>query len=219
MIKFCPNCGEDLAQYTSTPKTRVIDQPKYDQTKIWKELVALADSHRASPPPPESLVIPITETSRSAFKEGGPVRSVIHFVFDRPVVPQGGVLQRAALTDGAVSAGPEKLALSGYLVEDGKIKMVDDVPIGVAYQVIDYWGGERQYKRWHLSKPVSINPSRHGDPYFMDDNLVAFGATWNDDDKLEDAMLELVGLFVRGIKNNGEIAIPLALGMFWQGGK
>lgn len=217
MLRFCPNCGENLAQYKPSARAKVIQQPAYDQTRIWKELVALAESHRASPPAPEALILPVLERSAEVFADGKEVRSVIHLVLDRSIVPQGGVLQRAALSEGRLPTTTEQLELAGYVLEEGKVQMVDDIPIGIGYQIVNYWGGERQHKRWHLAKPVSINPSRNGNPYFMDDNLVAFGAKWLDGERTQEALFTLLELFAHGINDSGTVATPLALAVFWQG--
>ena len=86
---------------------------------------------------------------------------------------------------------------------------VDDVPVGQAYKIIDYWGGSQQHKRWHMTSPVELNPSRNGDPFFMDENMIAFGVSWKDGTKVQEAFLGLMNLFADGVNGEGIVAHPL----------
>lgn len=222
MLRFCPNCGENLQQYQKPPETKprqavVMTQSSYNQTEIWKKLVEISNACAKDPPTPESLVLPVLQESAQVFaNSGGPVRSVIHLVLDRSVTPQGGILRQATLVDGNEPPSVDQFDAAGYLIDDGKVVTADDVPVGHGYQVLEYWGGERQHKRWHLEKPISINPSRNGDPYFMDEGLVAFGAKWLDGERLEEALLTLMELFLDGINGAGRVGVPLALAIYWQ---
>jgi hypothetical protein len=181
---------------------------KYDQTATWKRLVARASEVRANPPRVEELAM-------RALEEFGapefPASTVVHIAFDRNIVPSGGVLYRATLLDGRMKTSPEQLAAMGYAVEDGTVRTVNDVPVGPAYSVLEYWGGERQHKRWHLAGPVTIEPSRNGDPYFMDENMIAFGAKWVDGEQMSAALLGVLELFAFGIKGGDAVAMPLAV--------
>lgn len=219
MLKYCPNCGENLSRFTKpTTEAVVMNQKNYDQTAIWKQMVEVGTLRQATPPSPEELVSPIVEGSREVFRDNkGPTKSVVHLLFNDLVVPSGGVLYHAALSEGRFPVEKNTLVSKGYVFDDDKIMMVDNIPVGRGYQIISYWGGERQHSRWHLASPVKLNPSRNGNPYFMDDNMVAFGATWKDGGKLEEALLELVHLFLGGIQGEGRVADPTALAVFWQG--
>lgn len=213
-MKFCPECGADLTPYlgaAGSPKT-AMRTTNYDQTATWKALVKDAQATAGEPPSPMDLVGAV---SLPEFR-GEPVSSIVHLVFDRAVVPAGGVLLEAAQRDGQMSTSPEHLEAMGYVVEDGKVKVVNHVPIGQAYQVLDYWGGGKQFPRWHLTKPVDVVAGRKGDPFFMDSEFIAFGATWKDAERFEKALLELLDLFVKGIRDGGRVAIPLALKVVWQ---
>lgn len=212
-MKFCPNCGADLAPYLAVAGNPTATRTNsYDQTKTWKALVKKAQARLASPPSAMELVAAV---ARPEFN-GEPISSIVHLVFDRQVVPQGGVLQMAAARNGEMSMSPEQLEAMGYVIEESKVKLVDHVPIGRAYTVLDYWGGERQHKRWHLARPVEIVASRKGDPFFMDDEMVAFGAVWKDGERIEPALLELLQFFTEGVKGAGCVAVPLVLEVVWQ---
>jgi hypothetical protein len=99
----------------------------------------------------------------------------------------------------------------GYAVNEGKLVTVDDVPVSKAYVALEYWGGEKQHRRWHLAALVTLNPSRNGNPFFMDENMVAFGARWKDPTKMEAGLLELCEIMAEGVKQSGVIAKVLAM--------
>lgn len=162
--------------------------------------------------PPDITQLALTAASGLApHLKKGELSTIVHMVFDKNVTPQGGILYQATMLDGKMGSNPDQLEGLGYSMENGKVEMVDDMPVGPAYGVLNYWGGDKQHHRWHLSEPVTINPSRHGEKFFMDDNMVAFGATWKDADKLEESLLELLGLFERGVGGAAHIAQPIAL--------
>jgi hypothetical protein len=140
---------------------------------------------------------------------GEPVETIVHLVFDRSIVPSGGVLSSAVKNLKGGELPIERMKAMGYAVEDGKIATADNSPVGPAYQVIDYWGGGKQHRRWHLASPVELDANRHGDPLFMDENMIAFGATWKDSEKSEEAFLSLMNLFTDGVNGDGIIAHPL----------
>ena len=41
--------------------------------------------------------------------------------------------------------------------------------------------------------------------------MVAFGAKWKDDERLDQALLELLSIFENGVKGSGSIAQPLVM--------
>jgi len=131
-------------------------------------------------------------------------------VFDQKIVPDGGALYMAAMSNG--QAGPQDpsyFEARGYLVEEGRVRVSNDVPVGAAFGALEYWGGDKQHRRWHMAKPISLNASRIGDPYFMDDNMVAFGATWKDLTKTDEAFIQLFEFMTAGIRGGGKIARPV----------
>lgn len=212
-MKFCPNCGHDLSQYNNQGGVRSTPPPgTYNQTAIWKELVTRAQAVEASPPAAEALVLPQVERIRAwAGNRAGPV-TIIHLVFDRDIVPRGGTLHQITMTEGRAPLDLQRLETLGYEVRDGKVVVVDDVPVGPAYSLVNYWGGDRQHKRWHMVKPCEIDPSRNGDPLFMDTNMMAIRVTWRDLDKLDEALFELLEMFTNGFGQHRKvIGIPLAL--------
>jgi hypothetical protein len=177
-------------------------------------LVKEAESLKASPPDAVQLVAHAVDQVREAFgeyKAGDAVPTIVHLAMDRNIQPQGGMLYRATMLDGRVNTDPEQLERMGYAVKDGHLVTVQDVPVSQAYTAIEYWGGERQHRRWHMSQPVSVEPSRNGNPFFMDENMIAFGAKWKDSTKIEEGLLELHELLSQGVDRTRCIGIPVAI--------
>lgn len=217
-MQFCPRCGCDLSPYLAAETQQPALSGKYDQTKMWKQIIEKVRERRAkaSPPTLMELVEPAAKAIgvlASTTKAADTINTIIHIAFDHDIVPAGGVLHRAIMLDGKVGMRPEQLEAMGYEVNstDSKIMLVNDMPVSRAYVVLDYWGGEKQYRRWHLARPVTIEPSRNGDPYFMDGEMLAFGASWKDDNKVSEALLNLLDMFARGIKGEKGVAFPFAL--------
>lgn len=217
-MKFCPHCGGDLAQFSmagreSTPPAA----GPYNQTQTWKAIQERAAALGGSPPAAESLVLPAAAGIRAAFPIGSsgswaPLKTIVHLAFDRDVVPRGGVLHHITMRMGRTELDTAHLEGMGYAISDGKVVVVGDVPVGPSYQLLSYWGGDRQHKRWHLEAPCEINPSRNGDPFFMDANMIAFGAVWKDGERAEEALLELLEMFTNGFGAHRQmIAHPLVL--------
>lgn len=209
-MKFCPHCGGDLSAFAAVAVAPTTQPPRtYDQTKTWKALIEKANACRAQPPAPAVLAFELAKQVTGLMTKDG-LRAAIHIAFDRDIVPTGGAVYMAAMSNG--QAGPQDLRYfeqRGYLVDDGRVRVANDVPVGPAFGALEYWGGEKQYRRWHLSEPISINASRNGDPFFMDDNMVAFGTSWKDASRAEEALVTLLEQFVSGIKGGGLIAKPL----------
>lgn len=222
-MNFCPHCGGDISTYMAAEQGHSPTGPtgarptggKYAQDSIWRRLVQEGAATKGSPPEAMQLVGKATNQVAPAFGRsnpaGDPIATIVHLVMDRNIQPQGGILHRAALLEGKMKTSLEQLGQMGYAVREDKLVTVDDSPVSLAYTVIDYWGGEKQHKRWHLAEPVDINPSRNGDPFFMDENMIAFGAKWLDCGKMDNALLDLHGLLSFGLKNTQSIGVPLAL--------
>ena len=219
-MKFCPCCGNDISAYLAAEGRSVvatepvvpISPANYDQTNVWRELVGKAEKIQATPPQSSQLGMQAAQEVAAALKgtaNGESVETIVHLVFDRPIVPSGGVLSTAVTGLGGGELQLDRMKAMGYAIEDGKVATSNNSPIGPVYQIIDYWGGEKQHRRWHLAKPVELDASKHGDPLFMDQNMVAFGAVWNDSAKSEEAFLSLMNLFTDGVNGDGIIAHPL----------
>jgi len=207
------------AEQGNSAVLRPPNREKYDQDKTWRQLIMDAEALKGSPPTPMELVGKAVDRVRGAFsgtKEGDSVGTIVHIATDRNIQPQGGVLHRATLLEGRVQDDISKMERMGYAVQDGKVVVVNDIPVGRGYVAINYWGGEKQYRRWHMSKPVTINPSRNGNPFFMDENMIAFGVSWKDPSKMEEALLELCEILAEGVHKERTIGIPLAMELVWQ---
>jgi hypothetical protein len=220
-MKFCPSCGADIAKYIEVesghPTAQIVaSQPtvgKYDAVSTWKALLAIASDRQASPPSVDSLVSESLEGMKPGKK-----KAIVHIAFDQDIVPRGGVLYRATLLEGRTEMDVDRLRKLGYAVDkEGHLVIVDDVPVGNAYQTIMYWGGTKQHKRWHLKYPVEVNPARNGDLYFMDENIVAFGTDWLDTGKMHDAFTVLLESFMGGHGHSDAIVgTPLAFKLVFQ---
>lgn len=224
MWRYCPHCGGPLPASAATPARPDATLPAvpvcapgiYDQSKHWRALVAQAES-MADPPSTDALVERIMSGQPPA-SSGLPLSSIVHLVLDREITPSGGVLMQSVLSDGR--QGPasdlDRLRRLGYVIENGRVKLVDGIPVGRAFTALQYWGGERQHKRWHLQEPIQLNPSRHGDPFFMDERYVAFGAVWRDLEHFADAMTGLIEKLRQGF-DGVPIASPLVVDVMWRG--
>lgn len=217
-MKFCPHCGGDLAAFLSAssntaPKMNATMMAKYDQIKVWRALIERAEATRSEPPEIAALAFDVSRQIKelsSLIKPDGTLPVIVHLVFDQKIVPDGGALYMAAMSNG--KAGPQDLnyfAARGYLIEEGRVRVSDDVPVGPAFGALDYWGGEKQHRRWHMAKPITLNASRTGDPFFMDDNMLAFGVTWKDLAKIDEAFIQLFEYMATGVRGSNPVARPV----------
>jgi hypothetical protein len=219
-FRFCPHCGEELrpeasavAATSTPPESRAQRIKSYDQTAYW---AALRERVTVSGPLPgiRELVAELVRDIPVA--PSSPQPSIVHLIFDRPVTPSGGALLQTVLSNGRLGPArdPEQLARRGYVLEDRTVRQKNGVPIGRAYLALDHWGGARQHPRWHLVEPITLEPSRHGDPFFMDEHCLAFGAKWRDLDRFSDAMTALLEAFRLGFDGSC-IGNPLVIDVFW----
>lgn len=226
-MKHCPHCGGDISKYllaespvaaTSSPIPATfapnppLERPAtYDQTKVWLDLVERAS--KVQPGQTHGELVDLAFRRFVAGKNAGDLvnfSTVVHMVFDRVIVPQGGILYsalRVGTTINAQGSTPslEQLETMGYLISDGKVVEVEGIPVSRAYGALQYWGGDKQYRRWHLANPITVNPSRNGNPFFMDAEMVAFGAKWTDLQKMKDGLIALLQLFAEGVGGEKKI--------------
>ena len=218
-MRFCPYCGGDISSHlavvnktTPAPATQAFESEEYDQDKVWKQIVTKANMTKGTPPTMISLVNGAMN-GLGGTPQGG-FETIVHLAFDREIVPRGGVLHKVTLLEGRTQMDPKMLEQMGYAVLDSHVVVKNDVPVGPAYLVLDYWGGNRQYKRWHLERPIMLNPSRNGNPDFMDENMIGFVAKWTNSVHTADALLALCELFVTGVRDAGVVAVPLVLELY-----
>jgi hypothetical protein len=221
-FRFCPHCGKELpiapAPLPVSAPEREPDPsppatPAYDQTAYWRALHARVDDG-ARPPDTQELVAEVVRRLPPA--RSSPQASIVHVLLDRPATPAGGALLQSVRSDGRLGpAGtPERLEQLGYVLQDGRVRQEGGIPVGRAYIVLEYWGGERQHKRWHLAEPVALDPSRHGDPFFMDERSIAFGARWRDLDRFAEAMTALIETFRNGF-DGISVGHPFVVDVYW----
>lgn len=216
-MKYCPYCGGDISahlaveQKSSAPKAKS-EKRSYKPLPLWKKLVGLGNERLAAPPSTATLV---NEALESLPDIPGPpypvVSTMIHLVFDREIVPRGGILHKAALLEGRTKVDIEQLHALGYATLNGQVVLANETPVGPAWCALEYWGGEAQYRRWHLAEPITVCPSRNGDPFFMDEAMICFGARWVNVENMSPALLELLELFITGLPDEDPIARPLVL--------
>lgn len=195
--KFCPSCGCQLPPHAGTVNVTVSAAPAYDQELTWRSILG------SSPGPIAEQIAAAAVVLGNLVRDaaGAKVTTLVHLLFDKSVTPSGGLLSSMVSSLGKLEAPitPARLALMGYAIgSDGKVVTVDDVPVGPIYNLLQYWGGEKQHKRWHLVEPISISPSPNDKTAFMDGRMVAFGATWKDAEVFTAAMEELYRLLVVG---------------------
>jgi hypothetical protein len=221
--RHCPHCGGELPSIgeASPPRSgrteaAVTRAKTYNQDAVWKAIVAKGEKAIQKPPLPIDLAKEATSASAARLASLSDADSLVHILFDKPITPDGGLLYTALMGSGKGPA-PESLKARGYVLDaEGHVVMVDETPIGRGYRTLQYWGGEKQHRRWHLAEPITINPSRHGDPLFMDAEMVCFGAKWRDGERFEDALTSLLGLFIDGFENDGHPLTPLVLEVVWR---
>jgi len=219
--KYCPHCGNQLPppiasgmkypDYTR-PESDLVEGPvQYNQTLHWKELVSIANDIQQGKSE--------TRFPDSAFSGGD---TVIHMIFDNSVSPQGGLMNSLIRSVSATQPSmhqrlsPEELSAMGYICDEvGKVIMVEDIPVGGIYALLKYWGGEKQYKRWHMSEPVTVNPARKGDPCFIDETMVAVMAKWKDSERVVTAIETLRKILSGGTKDLSGVGLPRLIDIAW----
>ena len=214
-MKFCPHCGEDISAHIAADRNLPLPESiptlptagKYGVVDVGRRVLAAASERRADPPSTADLVADAMKPIRP-----GKNKTTVFLVLDKEVVPAGGVLHRATMLEGRTEMSAERLKQLGYaLDDDGHIVVVNDVPVGPVYQILQYWGGEKQHRRWHLKYAIDVNPRRNGEKFFMDENLVVFGAEWKDTQSMDGALANLLELLKSGLKGQDFKATPLAL--------
>ena len=192
-MKYCPECGASLAKYmrpTNASQPQEARSVSYNQDDIWRAIQSEAQKISLPPAAADVADAAVDELGQAEF----PLQSVVHVLFDRSVTPSGGVLHQAVLSEGRMKVDGRMLEAHGYVVEDGKIVLHDGVPMGAFCQILQYWAGEKQYRRWHMTEPVTFSASRSSSPFFMDERMVAFGAAWTDGSKMKEALTDLLSL-------------------------
>lgn len=177
--------------------------PGYDQVGTWKSLMIAAAQLGGAAPDVNQI---ISDAEDKLTSLGFPDRGVIvHMVFDRSVVPSGGLLYRTAV-QGTAAPRVELIEAMGYILKDGKIAYTDDgSPIGKAYRFLEEWSDDALVNG-EIEGQVAMSASRNGSILFMDDTMAAFGVRWLKRDKKPESVAKLI----RGFEGRG-IAKVLAI--------
>lgn len=166
------------------------------QTLLWQRMQDKAALWAAMP---QREMIASACAQKRSNREDGSV--VMHLMFAKDITPIGGLVHKAVtgMTATQPSQPPdlsrEALLLRGYSVVEGddgpRVQAVDDVPVGPLWNTLQYWGGERQHRRWHMARPVNASPHRNNCPAFMDGRMCALQVWFTDDERLADALQDL----------------------------
>jgi hypothetical protein len=140
------------------------EKPGYNQSAIWssiqRETVGKFE---------EKLIKQADEVAAAA-----PCKVIVHLLFDQNVTPEGNLIYQ--LMQRANNQKPltaEVLRLKRYVVDDdGNVVTDHDVPISECYRAIQLYSNGFDGDVVTLTR---LDPNRKGDPYFMDNEMVAFG--------------------------------------------
>ena len=181
------------------------------QTLLWQRMQDKAALYSGLPQP-EMIANAVSQ--RRVNREDGSV--VMHLMFARDIAPVGGLISKAVMSLTATQppqmpdVSQENLLLRGYSVVGGesgpRIQTVDDVPVGPLWNTLQYWGGEKQHRRWHMSRPISANPHRNNCPAFMDGKMCAVQVWFEDNERIFDALQNLCDACETGINSSPVVA-------------
>ena len=160
-ISSCPLC-----------KGRKSSNGGYDQDAIWLKLNDLSN-------------VSLDRQLSDDLEKTNFGNIIAHFVFDRNVTPQGNLFEdtmRVSPTSKVTKLSNDQILSKGYALEpDGKVKTVNDIPVGPVYDRLMKWGGADGHSIWDMKEPIEVDPNRKGNPLFMDNNLMAIRVKFNDD--------------------------------------
>lgn len=228
-FQFCPHCGGKLPSEeigARFPKPEEPAAPRsYDGPKYWRGLIERSQLNR-------HMELDVTRTVKRIVDEAdkAPIsdqgngvmglNGIVHLILDRDVVPHGGVFLKAMQmlsTPNGMTAGPRLedgatyLKQHGYVVQDGKVVLVNDVPVGPAYLLLEEWGGKEHYRDWNMTLPIDLQASRSGNPYFFDENMISFGVHFSTKEDVGPSLGALLARF----KTEGVCGL-VDIGVFWQ---
>ena len=155
----------------------VKDDGKYNQDRAWLMMTREV---------PATLDEAIEKAMASYGSHSG--SSILHLLFSKNITPQGNLIFNQVMIGSLVTRShlpemtPERLAMRGYAVEDGKVRVVNDVPVGPIYGILQGWGSK---------KDIVIDANRKGNPYFLDNNMAAVGVTFGNPAGIPDEIREL----------------------------
>lgn len=175
------------------------------QTLLWQRMQERAALY-AGLPEPEMIAAAVGQRRQN--REDGSV--VMHLMFNRDIAPMGGLINKAVM--GLTATQPpqlpdtsqETLRARGYALvpgDDGnlmRIQTVNDVPVGPLWNILQYWGGEKQHRRWHMARPINASPHRNDCPAFMDGKMCAVQVWLEDNERLHEALEWLCSYCVSG---------------------
>lgn len=135
----------------------------------------------------------------------------IHLLFKKAVTPVGGLIHRQLMRvgphadHGGEAFDATKLRTMGYSIVPGengieRIQTVNDHPVGPIWNILMYWAGGAQHKRWHMPQPIRLSAARNGCPDFMDDRMVGLTAWFTDYARLGESLQLLATYCSDGIQ-------------------
>lgn len=173
------------------------------QTLLWQRMQDKAALYSGLP---QNEMIASAVAQKRPNREDGSV--VMHLMFGKSIAPTGGLINKAVM--GLTATQPpqmpdvdvESLRLRGYAVvetEKGpRVQTVADAPVGPLWNTLQYWGGEKQHRRWHMARPVHASPHRNDCPAFMDGKMCAVQVWFEDNERLMEALEWLCSYCISG---------------------
>lgn len=190
----CPLCkGSGRSHQFPPAKTK---EGKYDQDAFWTNMTRDVSSSFE-----DALELAVRVLNSPQVKKCTiPYSFIVHLLLDRAITPLGNLIldqvRRGQLRTGQTQErlSPEHLQARGYVtLPSGNVQVVDDIPVGPFYNTLVEWGVER-HTIHRMDCPITIDVNRKGNPFFMDNTMVAFGATYSDVGWVK-ASLELLNIY------------------------
>jgi hypothetical protein len=184
----CPVCEGDGSIQDHVVSE--VSKNRYNQSAIWTEIIKGAPVRFA-----EKLDEEIKNITMSPVP-----KIIVHLLTDNILTPHGNLIYeqlRMATISGHAPIerlSNDQIISRGYVLgDDGKVKTVDDIPVGKFYFDLRSWGID-EYKENGMSEPITVDVNRKGSPLFMDNNMIAFMALFEGTEKIKSSMSSLYSL-------------------------
>lgn len=213
---ICPVCnGKGHVAETSTLKK---DTPgKYNQDAIWTELVKDTGSTFDEVLDRALSVLESKEVKECTIS----YPFIVHLLFDKNVTPQGNLIfdqvRLGQLSTGQANRklDADRLKARGYSVlPTGDVQAVNDVPVGPLYNTLMVWGRD-MHDQWGMADPIVVDVNRKGNPFFMDNNMVAFQVKYKTLKGIRTSLMALKAWCEQGIDHLAPVGKIVNLSLFF----
>ena len=190
----CPVC--DGSGSVQDQNVSEVSKNRYDQSSIWTSMMKCA---------PVRFVEKLDE--EIGFITVSPIpKLVVHLLTNVILTPHGNLIYEQLRMSTISGHAPverlsnDQIVSRGYVLgDDGMVKTVDDIPVGHFYFYLKEWGID-SYEDNGLKEPIAIDVNRKGSPLFMDNEMVAFAAVFENAAKIKSSMSNLYSsLYEKGI--------------------